>query len=74
MIMKDINEVREEFRKDLEEKCRKAAECRGEEFKIITKTIPFTNDDVPRYLAILEKIEEKSRCAKIMVGDYARVA
>jgi type II secretory pathway predicted ATPase ExeA len=39
--------------------------CKG---KIITKVIHFTNDDVPKYLKLLEQVESESRKAVIMVG------
>lgn len=35
---------------------------------VITKTIPFTNDDVPRYLANLREFERLSREVVINVG------
>ena len=57
----DITEEREALRKDLEEKCRKAAEESGEKFEIIEKVIPFTNDDVPKYLERLAVLEKRSR-------------
>lgn len=67
----EFEEQRILFRKELEEKCRKAAEERGEKFEIITREIPFINDDVPRYLAFLEKFEEKSRKKSgIIVKNY----
>jgi len=36
--------------------------------KIITKIIPFTNDDVPKFLRKLDKFEARSRKICLMVG------
>jgi hypothetical protein len=36
--------------------------------RIIKKVIPFRNDDVPKYLRELDKFEEKSRKACLMVS------
>jgi len=70
-----FEEQRENLRKELEQKCRKAAEERGEEFKVITAVIPFANDDVPRYLEMLNKFEEESaKKTGIIVKSYSDAA
>ena len=66
----EFEKQRERLRKSLERQCRKACEERGEEFKIITKVIPFLSNDVPEYLALLERVEKKSRNSSIIVGSY----
>ena len=38
--------------------------CKG---KTIKKSVPFTNDDVPKYLKWLDNFEEESRKAAIQV-------
>lgn len=38
--------------------------CSG---KIITKNVPFLNDDVPNYLRILADLEERSKHSSIVV-------
>jgi hypothetical protein len=40
--------------------------CKGKD--IITRVIPFTNDDVPKYLELLERVEAESRKTIIMVS------
>jgi len=67
-------EDKEKFRKELEDKCRKTAEKRGEEFIVITKEIPFINDDVPKYLQYLACLEAQSQKSEIIVGSYRKVA
>ncbi len=37
--------------------------------KVITKIIPFTNDDVPKFLHKLDKFEARSRKTCLMVGE-----
>jgi hypothetical protein len=37
--------------------------------KVITKVIPFTNNDVPNFLRKLKKFEDRSRKISLMVGD-----
>ena len=54
-----IESSRKALRAELKKK------CNG---KPITRMIPFTNDDVPKYLKWLEREEEKSRKVAIMVG------
>lgn len=68
----EINRQRENLRRELEQKCRIACAERGEEFKTITAVIPFANDDVPRYLADLQRFEEASRkVTDIIVRSYS---
>jgi len=43
------------------------AKERGEE--IITKEIPFINDDVPKYLKMLKEFEEKSKKTSLYIGN-----
>jgi len=40
--------------------------CKGE--NIITRVIPFDNDDVPKYLELLERVEAESRKTVLMVS------
>lgn len=70
MSMDFINQERKKLREELIEKCRRAAEERGREFRIITKVVPFLNDDVPKYLTSLEECEKRAREISIMVGGY----
>lgn len=59
----------EKSRKELSDRLKEVAELRGD--RIIEKTIPFLNDDVPKYLRRLNRFEEKSRKTNIRVGFYA---
>jgi hypothetical protein len=36
--------------------------------RVIKKVIPFRNDDVPNYLRAVDKFEEESRQANLVVG------
>lgn len=54
-----IEESRKALLADLKKK------CNG---KIIKKAIPFTNDDVPKYLEFLRHLEKESRKTKIVVS------
>ena len=53
----------ESSRKALREELKK--KCRG---RSITKVIRFTNDDVPKYLELVERVEAESRKTSIMVS------
>ncbi|MGA2070875.1 MAG: hypothetical protein ABSG97_05955 [Sedimentisphaerales bacterium] len=53
----------EASRKALRAELRK--NCKG---KPIKKVIHFTNEDVPNYLKLLERVEAESKKAVIMVG------
>ena len=55
----------------LAERFLKMAEERGEE--VVIKTIPFTNDDVPKYLENLRRFEEASRKVNINICGRAYV-
>jgi hypothetical protein len=39
----------------------------------IKKVIPFRNDDVPNYLRELDKFEEKSRQANLVVSEFGLI-
>jgi len=54
-----IEASRKALHKELKKK------CNGE---IIEKAIPFTNDDVPKYLEFLRYLEKESRKTKIVVS------
>lgn len=66
--MNSIDEEGTLFLNGLERRCKEEAEKKGEKFEVVTRVIPFLNDDVPNYLRKLAYLEEESRKSKIEVG------
>ena len=56
------------MRKDRDQQNLLKAMCAKSKQKPVTKVIPFSNDDVHRFLAKLDKFEAESRKSRLVVG------
>lgn len=64
----------DDMRRDIERQLMEQAKKQGLDGQIIEKVIPFTNNDVPKYLAKLIKDEKKAQQSRIIVGSTSQEA